>query len=730
MKRFKFNKQTIKTLCIGTALIGVMFMNSFSFASNEENLQTLHTQKFVEWQKLSEQEKENIQMPKLYTTVLQKDVFEEYKPNPISYRMQILTRKISQNWYLALTKTPTYNLPAYNLNTDITVQVKHQGNTNECWAFSTITMLETNLALNKNINKTFSPRHMDYSTAKTFTDGINPYGYNREVGDGGLAGIGLSYLTNGKGAVLESEMPFEDKEEKISLKGIDKKVDTIVSGYVSLPSLYKEYEPVTGKVTYTNNGIGENRYVYTDEEVTQVRNKIKNHIVKYGAVSAVTAANAPEYYSNKNNVIKSEAYFCNDENQIRDHGVTIVGWDDTYSKDNFTGIAKPTTNGAYICLNSYGKESFKDGYIYISYEDVLIETALYGIKETSDVDYDNLYQYNLMGDNTAIGLTGRNEGYIGNIFARDISKKEKLTHVGIAVPDDVSLEIYVNPNGNSTVISTLEKIATTDVLEPGYHRIKVKETELNGKNFAIVVKEKSDAGRFYFSIEASVPNSIYSTITGNPGKSLYSLDGYNWKSLSNEVITGFDMKNTDLCIKAFTDIEEDIEDSKENDKTESEIKPEDKEESEVIPDDKDEQKPDEKPEKITLTSTEYSIKEKDIYLIKHLTTCKNFKSKIKTNSKEVIIKDKSGKTIKDSEYIKTGMKMVLDDKTEYTLIVRGDIDCSGNIELLDFSKMIAHYCYGKEFTISGDSLKAADMNADSIIDLTDISQMVVLYMEI
>ena len=50
MKRFKFNKQTMKTLCIGTALIGVMFMNSFSFASSEEKLQTLHTQEFVEWQ--------------------------------------------------------------------------------------------------------------------------------------------------------------------------------------------------------------------------------------------------------------------------------------------------------------------------------------------------------------------------------------------------------------------------------------------------------------------------------------------------------------------------------------------------------------------------------------------------------------------------------------------------------------------------------------------------------
>ena len=80
------------------------------------------------------------------------------------------------------------------------------------------------------------------------------------------------------------------------------------------------------------------------------------------------------------------------------------------------------------------------------------------------------------------------------------------------------------------------------------------------------------------------------------------------------------------------------------------------------------------------------------------------------------------------DYIKTGMKLTLSNGEEYTIIVRGDVDGCGDVSLLDFSKFIAHYGYGKEYTLKGDALKAADMNCDMKIDLTDVSQMVDLYM--
>ena len=73
------------------------------------------------------------------------------------------------------------------------------------------------------------------------------------------------------------------------------------------------------------------------------------------------------------------------------------------------------------------------------------------------------------------------------------------------------------------------------------------------------------------------------------------------------------------------------------------------------------------------------------------------------------------------------MKLKLSDGKEYILIVRGDIKPDGIVELTDISKLILHYNENREFQLTGNALKAADMNLDGIIDLTDVSQMIVLY---
>lgn len=705
MKKIKFCKPNFKKVCMTAVMTGIMLTHTFSLAVGDEQLQPLHTEEFINWQSLSEEEKQNTLLPRTYTTLVSEDVLEQYGEKYTSYREQILTRNFAKSISDGLIRAADYNSPTYNLNTDISVEVKHQGNTNECWAFSVVSSLETNLELNRNIVKRFSSRHMDYSTAKTFTDGINPLGYNREVGDGGLAPFGLAYLTNGQGAVLESEMPFEDNEEQISISELAKEVDTIVTGYVSLPAIYKEYAPDTGEVIYTNGGSGSSLVIYEDSEVEKLRNMIKNHIVEYGAVAAVTAGNQARFYNNAN-PFKATAYFCNDNSIVRDHAITIVGWDDNYSKDNFTGVAKPTTDGAYIILNSYGTESFNKGYMHISYEDALIETLLYGIKSTSDKDYDRLYQYNPMGDNSAVGIDGRNEGYLATIYNRDVSKDETLSYVGVSIPDNVSLEIYVNPNGNSTIISGLTKVAETEVLEPGYHRIPVTPTKLNGNTFAIVVKQKSTENRFYFSIETGVNNSLYETITGNPGKTLFSYDGYSWKNLSTQSIVGLDMTKTDLCIKAFTDISEQV--------TEP-------------PKEEEPPKEDDEPEVITFTSKVYKIEDVDVYKIEHTTTLKQFLDNIETNSKTIEVYDKNNKKVQEQDYVKTGMTLKLSDGKTYKLIVRGDLNGSGTLSLVDLSKLILHYNGSPEFILQGDELKAADLSCDGRVSLMDISQMITIY---
>ena len=51
------------------------------------------------------------------------------------------------------------------------------------------------------------------------------------------------------------------------------------------------------------------------------------------------------------------------------HAVSVVGWDDNYSKSNFLAGYQPKKNGAWLVKGSWGVSSGTDGYYWISYEE-------------------------------------------------------------------------------------------------------------------------------------------------------------------------------------------------------------------------------------------------------------------------------------------------------------------------------------------------------------------------
>ena len=576
----------------------------------------------------------------------------------------------------------------FSLQDVLNLRVENQGTTNECWAFSTIKSLETNIALKSNERnlQNFSERHMDYATSRTFWDGTNEKGFYRDVGDGGAIMEGLVYLTNGQGAVLESDMPFENNEVLIPLSFINKNVDTVVNDYYLFPTINKEY-------TYDSNGntssvryFKTDRTEYTDSELNSVRKVIKEHIMNNGSIATMTVGAQKKFYDGTT-IFNSTSYNCNESDYERDHAFSIIGWDDNYSKDNFAEGHKPSTDGAYIILNSYGISAFNNGILYVSYEDKYIEKEIEEIISATKKDYDNIYQKDFYGGLYQISIQRSNVGYYGAIFDRDTSKNEFIDSIGVTLSSYCNVEVYINPNGSNININQMEKVATvTDELNPGYHRIYFTPTKLNGNRFAVAIKQISGGENFCFEIEAPEDETPYMYVTSD-NKSYISSDGMDWTNLKDIRIAGIDFTNADVCIKAFTD-----EISESN---------------------------------IEITSTNYKIEENYIYNVRHNTSIEEFKNNINSNSEYLEVLS-NGQTVSTGR-LKTGMKLKLSDDSEYTIIIRGDTNLDGKISLTDLSKLIMHYNETEGFILSGNALKSADMNLDGKVSIVDISQMLVLY---
>ncbi len=766
MKKMNFFKGKAKAIFAGTFLAGIIFTGNV-FATTTE-LQVDTSKAFDEWNSLSDEQKEQTVMPRTYDVEIPDSILSEYE---IDTMPRVLNQLLG-NYGNPFDEVGNVTDSRFNLAENLNLRVEHQGSTTECWAFSLLKALETNKALENNLYdiEDFSERHMDYATSRTFTDGINEAGFYREIGRGGLFTVGLAYLTNGQGAVLESDMPFKNEEKRISLSEIDKDVNTIVNDYYNLPTIHKEYEKDSNGNTISVKYKKANGTEYTESELKAVRNIIKEHLVKNGAIATMTGGSLSDYYNNSN-AFKASAYNCNVTNKTRDHAITIVGWDDNYPRENFGDGRMPSTNGAYIVLNSYGDTSFDNGYLYVSYEDYFIEEEMYGIISTGSVDYDYIYQNDYYGGAFKVGTSTQSKGGIGTIYSRDKNKNEVLNSVGVTLSNYSNIEIYVNPEDDSFATNKLIKVAeSSEALTPGFHRIDITPTQLTGDNFVIVVKINSESGEFYFQLEANVANTSYALVESE-NRSYVSFGGNTWTNISNLTVSDLDMKKADVCIKAYTiedakiEVpEEDTNNSEDNNNSENN-NPEDVPSTNPDPDDSNNNNTDndnttnenpdinqddnntnndntndnnqnEEPnnpeqdkteEKVEVSSTKYTITD-DGYImnIEFNTTKEELLNNIQVKSGKNVI-NSDGSSVKDDEVIKTGMKLRLSDGSLYTLVVRGDINMDGRVSLTDLSKLILHYNGVKGFELIGDSFKGADMNIDGKVSLVDVSQLVVLY---
>lgn len=246
-----------------------------------------------------------------------------------------------------------------------------------CYAFASLNPVESYIMLKGGEEYNFSEMHVEYIT------------YNGDFTGGGFSTVTSNYFKKTKtdangntvplGPVLESEIPYR-KYSTTEVENKLKKATPIVK--------------VEEKTSYADE--------WSDDSVslTAFRNMIKTHIMENGALYAYMYWNGSYYNS-------STAGFYYNGSTGSNHAVTIIGWDDNYSKYNFNNT--PSSNGAWIALNSYYKGSSHgdNGVIYISYKDVYINDGMQGVTKVSalnDTEGPNITMSNYKNENNTINI--------------------------------------------------------------------------------------------------------------------------------------------------------------------------------------------------------------------------------------------------------------------------------------------------------------------------------------